>query len=91
MTGYALAVGKPRIDLFNAVCILKGSNRVRKINALLAKVYGGFAIVPFIMHSGYSTGYRWRMQELPEWELPEWLPMSRFAARQGRGLLPPSL
>jgi hypothetical protein len=31
--------------------ILKGGNGVRKIYTVLAKVQGGFAIVPFALHA----------------------------------------
>ena len=47
-----------RVDFFQAVRIFEGSNRIRKIHAVLAKVLSGFAIVPFILHTGESTGYR---------------------------------
>jgi len=52
-----LAVREPGVGFFQAVRIFEGSNRIRKIHAVLAKVLGGFAIVPFILHTG-GTGYR---------------------------------
>ena len=53
-----LAVNEPHVDFFQAVWIFEGGNGIRKIHAVLAKVIGGFAIVPFIMHAKDSTGYR---------------------------------
>ncbi len=53
-----LAILEPRVDFFQTVRIFEGSNRIRKLYAMLAKVLSGFAIVPFILHTGYSTGYR---------------------------------
>jgi hypothetical protein len=53
-----LAIREPRVDLLQAVRIFEGSNRIRKIHAMLAKVLCGFAIVPFVLHMGYSTEYR---------------------------------
>ena len=53
-----LAILEPHVDFFQTVRIFEGSNRIRKIHAMLAKVLSGFAIVPFILHTGDSTGYR---------------------------------
>ena len=53
-----LAICKPRIDFFQTVSIFEGRNRVSKIHAVLAEILGGFAFVPFILHTGDSTGYR---------------------------------
>jgi hypothetical protein len=39
-----LAVLEACVDFFQAVRIFEGSNRIRKIHAMLAKVLGGFAI-----------------------------------------------
>ena len=39
--------------------IFEGSNRIRKIHAVLAKVLGGFAIVPFVLHMA-ATGNRYK-------------------------------
>jgi hypothetical protein len=51
-----LAILEPRVDFFQTVRVFEGSNRIRKIHAMLAKVFSGYAIVPFILHTGY--GYR---------------------------------
>jgi hypothetical protein len=53
-----LFVYEPGIDFFQTVRIFEGSNSIRKVHAVLAKVLSGFAIVPFILHTGDSTGYR---------------------------------
>jgi hypothetical protein len=42
-----VAINEPRIDLFHAVCIFEGSDGVDKVHAVLAKVIGGFAVIPF--------------------------------------------
>jgi hypothetical protein len=46
-----LAVHEARVDLFQAVRVLEGSNGIRKIHAVPAKIHGGFAIVPFVLHT----------------------------------------
>jgi len=45
-----LVVGEPRVDFFETVRVFEGRNGIRKIHAVLAKVIGGFAIVPFVLH-----------------------------------------
>jgi hypothetical protein len=52
-----LVILEPRVDFFQTVRVFEGSNRIRKIHAVLAKVFSGFALVPFISHTDYSTGY----------------------------------
>jgi hypothetical protein len=46
-----LAAPEPRVDFFQAVRIFEGGNRIRKIHTMLAMVLGGFAVVPFILHT----------------------------------------
>ena len=53
-----LAILEPRVDFFQTVRIFEGSNRIRKIHAMFSKVLSGFAIIPFVLHTGDSTGYR---------------------------------
>jgi hypothetical protein len=45
-----LAVYEPRIDFFHTVRVFEGSDGIRKIYAMLAKVHGGFTIVPLVSH-----------------------------------------
>ena len=52
-----LAILEPRVNFFQPVRIFEGSHRIQKIHAVLAKVLGRFAIVPFILHTSDSTGY----------------------------------
>ena len=53
-----LAVLEPRVDFFQPVRVFEGSNGIRKVYAVLAKVLGGFAIIPFVLHTADSTGCR---------------------------------
>jgi hypothetical protein len=45
-----LVVDKSIIDFFDVVRVFQGSDGIRKIHAVLAKIRGGFAIVPFLLH-----------------------------------------
>jgi hypothetical protein len=45
-----LVVDEPAIDLFDTVRIFEGSNGIRKIHAVLAKTFRGFATVSFVLH-----------------------------------------
>src|SRR5258708_24788486 len=53
-----LAVLEPRVDFFQTLRVFEGRNGIRKVYAVLTKVLDGFAIVPFVLHIGDSTGYR---------------------------------
>ena len=55
-----LAVLEPRVDFFQTVRVFEGSNGVREVYAVLAKVLSGFAIVLFVLHTGVlpDTGSR---------------------------------
>ena len=46
-----LAVHELRVDFFQSVWVFKRGNGVQKIHAMLAMVQGGFAVVPFVLHS----------------------------------------
>jgi len=48
-----LGVLEPRISFFQTVRIFEGSNRIREVDAVLAMVVGGFAVVPFVLHERY--------------------------------------
>jgi hypothetical protein len=58
MTHPLLAVHELRVNLFQSVQVFESDNGVREIHAVLAKVLGGFAIVPFVLHTQICTGYR---------------------------------
>jgi len=45
-----LVVDKPVVELFDTIWIFKGSNGIRKIHTMLAKIFGGFATMPFVLH-----------------------------------------
>lgn len=66
-----LAVGEPRVDFFQTVRVFEGSNRIRKIHAVLAKVIGGFAIIPFVLHEwmvpDIGSGGKRRERSVPSW------------------------
>jgi len=53
-----LAVLVSRVDILQTVLVFEGSNRVRKVYAVLAKILCGFATVPFVLHVRIGTGYR---------------------------------
>src|ERR1700730_4026157 len=53
-----LAVHELRVELFQSVQVFEGRNGIHEIHAVLAKVFGGFAIVPFVLHKHLCTGYR---------------------------------
>ena len=53
-----LVVYELQVDFFQSIQVFKGRNRIREIHAVLAKVFGRFAIVPFILHTQICTGYR---------------------------------
>ena len=53
-----LAILEPRVDFFQTIRVFEGSNGVREVCAVLAKVLSGFAIVPFVLRTGDTTGYR---------------------------------
>jgi len=48
-----LGVLEPRIDFFQTVRVFEGSNRIREVDAVLAMVIGGFAVVPLVLHERY--------------------------------------
>lgn len=57
-----LVVCESRVDFLQAVRVLKGLDGVHKIYAVLAKILGSFAPVPFVLHSKRRTGYQYWQQ-----------------------------
>jgi len=53
-----LGVSELLVELFQSVQVFEGRNGIREIHAVLAKVFGGFAIVPFVSHTRICTEYR---------------------------------
>jgi hypothetical protein len=49
--GPLLVVNEPGIDFFDTVRVFEGSDGIPKIHAMLAEIHGGFAIVPFVLHT----------------------------------------
>lgn len=44
-----LAIDEPVVDLFDTVRIFESSNGIREVHAVLAKIFGRFAIIPFVL------------------------------------------
>src|SRR5262249_54793162 len=44
-------IDEPVIDRFDAIRIFEGCDGIEKINAVLAKIFSSFAIIPFILHN----------------------------------------
>ena len=53
-----LVVLVSRVNILQPVRVFEGSNRVREVDAMFAKILCGFAIIPFVLHVRISTGYR---------------------------------
>jgi len=53
-----LVIDKSDVDLFDTVRVFQGSDGIRKIHTVFAKIRGGFVIIPFVLHTKNSTGYR---------------------------------
>jgi hypothetical protein len=54
-----LVIGESIVENFDLSRILQGPCRGGETDAVLAKVHGGFAIVPFVLlHTQNGTGYR---------------------------------
>jgi hypothetical protein len=53
-----LAVHELRVELFQSVQVFEGRNGIHEIHAVLAKVFGGFAIASFVLPKHLCTGYR---------------------------------
>jgi hypothetical protein len=62
-----LVIGEPCVDILKPVRVFQCDDGVDKINVVLTKVIGGFAIVPLVMHADFCTGYRyWRQAMRPD-------------------------